>query len=430
MLNEWAGKFKSIIGRNAHKENGLLKSWASARNWTPPQRFNDNYKRYVDRGGKVEPDKLLAGFIAGNEANQGDMARFHFFCLVFDQIIKEGLDGDVAELGVYKGNTATILARIARHLNTTAWLFDTFEGFSTNDLAGIDADKKMEFSDTSLEAVRSLVGEKNTRFVKGFFPDTAARLPADASFCLVHIDCDLYAPFKAALDYFYGRLVPGGFLVMHDYSSLHWDGAERAVDEFFADKPESIVPVPDGAGSVVMRKLRQGHPVHNWRAQGRTDGFAKRWLDAGKGEIANYLTTGWSDPEDWGIWGIGPSHSLQLSLDAPPAGDLAVEADVSATLIGPRTMQEVDVWVGEDHIDTWRFTPEENRGVRSLLVPRSAITDDRSYPTIALTFRPRHVESPHSLDPAIADDRLLGVALYRLRQRVMSPKSTATNRPE
>ena len=41
---------------------------------------------------------------------------------------------------------------------------------------------------------------------------------------------------------------------MHDYMTLHWEGVERAVDEFFADKPESIIPIPDMGGTVVARK--------------------------------------------------------------------------------------------------------------------------------------------------------------------------------
>lgn len=184
------------------------------------------------------------------------MARFFFFCLVCDQIEKEGLKGDLAELGVYKGNTAILLATLARRIGATAYLLDTFGGFDASDLQGIDSDKRMEFEDTSLGAVRSLVGEANVRFVAGHFPASSGQIPADRRFCLVHLDCDLYAPFSAALAYFYPRLVPGGFLVMHDYLSLHWNGAEQAVDEFFADKPEAIIPIPDGAGTVVVRKCR------------------------------------------------------------------------------------------------------------------------------------------------------------------------------
>jgi O-methyltransferase len=91
-------------------------------------------------------------------------------------------------------------------------------------------------------------------FIKGRFPGTANAIPDAERFCLVNLDCDLYAPFSAALQYFYPRLLPGGFLIMHDYSSLHWPLIEKAVDEFFADKPERPILIPDKSGTAVVRK--------------------------------------------------------------------------------------------------------------------------------------------------------------------------------
>ena len=67
-------------------------------------------------------------------------------------------------------------------------------------------------------------------------PGLGIGTPSDARFALVHIDCDLYKPFKAGLEFFYPRLVTGGFLIMHDYTSLWWDGVERAVESFLQIK--------------------------------------------------------------------------------------------------------------------------------------------------------------------------------------------------
>jgi O-methyltransferase len=219
-----------------------------------PDRYNDNYRKYRAAGGAMAPDELRA-FLAGNRTNNGgDQTRFYFLALICDQVAKERLGGDIAELGVYKGNTAVLLARLARQLDRTAYLFDTYEGFSGADLVGIDRNKSQEFTDTSLAGVRAKVGDEHVRYVAGYFPDTASQVPDDARFCLVHLDCDLYAPFAAGLRYFYPRLVEGGFLVKHDYSSLYWAGAEQAIDEFFADLPEKPIPIPDKSGTAVIRK--------------------------------------------------------------------------------------------------------------------------------------------------------------------------------
>jgi O-methyltransferase len=219
-----------------------------------PDRYSVNRHRYRAQGGAGKPWETT-DFLRRNAVNNGgDLTRWYFLHLVCDQILAGELDGDVAELGVYKGNTAALLARLARRLGRTAYLLDTFSGFSTDDLAGIDAKERMAFADTSLPAVRALVGDEATVFVQGSFPASAAQLPATAAFILTHLDCDLYAPMRAGLDYFYPRTKPGGFIIVHDYSSLRWPGSKQAVDEFLADKPERIVPIPDKSGTAVIRR--------------------------------------------------------------------------------------------------------------------------------------------------------------------------------
>jgi hypothetical protein len=220
-----------------------------------PDRFSFCIQKYLERG-HPPPIESQRKFEEGNEANnKGDLARFHFLTLACDMIVEEGIKGSVAEVGVYKGNTAFLLARLARRIGSTAYLFDTFEGFSERDLVGIDSVKPKEFGDVSIQDVKRLVGESHVQFVCGHFPESTSAIRADIRFCFVHLDCDLYRPCRAALEYFYPRLVPGAFLVMHDYSSLYWEGIERAVNEFFVDKPEFPIPIPDKSGSVVVRKI-------------------------------------------------------------------------------------------------------------------------------------------------------------------------------
>lgn len=243
------------FSRNPPFRFGTTSLWPGTYIAYTPDRYSLNRETYLRRGGEFD-ERYVANYIRDNEANNsGDLPRYYGLALMCDQIIKEGLTGDVAELGVYKGNTAFILAALARRLKSTAYLFDTYEGFDCTDLVGIDADKNPNFVDTSLAAVRSFVGESNVQYIKGRFPDSLSGFPEDLKFCFVHIDCDLYSPVSAALHYFYRRLIKGGFLVLHDYAGLYWDGVEKAVDEFFLDKPEMLIPIPDKSGTVVVRKL-------------------------------------------------------------------------------------------------------------------------------------------------------------------------------
>lgn len=214
-----------------------------------PERYHSQLGKYRVLGGKFGEQENSITY--GN----GDMVRFYALAMVFDLVQKDKIPGDVAELGVYKGDTAALFANFARKMSKTLYLLDTFEGFDVRDLEAKEQHLNGAFADTALEYVRSRVGEENTFYIKGFFPETAAQLDDDRRYSIVHIDTDLYAPIKAGLEYFYPRLNAGGFLIMHDYMSLCWDGAIRAIDEFFADKPEFIIPIPDVAGTVMIRKL-------------------------------------------------------------------------------------------------------------------------------------------------------------------------------
>jgi ADP-heptose:LPS heptosyltransferase len=410
------GAKSSAIGRRTGY-NSHFSTWIESHQSEIPQRYSQNCERYLAKGGRLDIQGLLRGFTKGNKNNRGDLNRFYTLALIFDQIMKEQTLGDIAELGVYKGNTAYMLASFARRIGVTAYLLDTFEGFDDADLEGMDANKAMQFFDTSLEAVQSLVGSASVAFIKGYFPDSSARIPHGTQFCLVHIDCDLYAPFKAALDYFYPRMAPGGFMIMHDYASLHWDGAERAIDEFFSGKPESIVPVADGSGTVIVRKAKRADEEHDWITQERTNGFANAWVHANSHPVDNFLIDGWSHPEPWGTWGLGDSHTLSLLLfEPPPAIDLAVESQLP--LIPGRERGWVDVRAHGRHLTRWVYNHECNVAVRTLRLPRSLmIPMGKGLFTIKIEFFPDSSKSPHDLDQKYAETRPLGMGLLRFRQR-------------
>jgi hypothetical protein len=73
--------------------------------------------------------------------------------MICDLVEKEALPGDVAELGVYKGNTAFLLTDLARRVGRTAYLFDTFTSLPERDFIGIDSsnvDRKNDFMDNSI----------------------------------------------------------------------------------------------------------------------------------------------------------------------------------------------------------------------------------------------------------------------------------------
>jgi len=221
-----------------------------------PDRYSTNIDLYKQKINFLNYEDL-GRWLSGNYKNNIiDISRFLFLNLCIDYLIEEKLYGNVAEIGVYKGNSAFLLSKFAQFQDKTCYLFDTFEGFDSRDLIGKDVNVTNDtFSDTSFEMVKKLIGEKNTVYVKGYFPESLSQIEEIDDLVLVHIDCDLEKSVFSALNYFYPRIIKGGFIIMHDHSSLYWPGAQKSIDEFFNDKPEFIIPIPDKSGTCAIRKV-------------------------------------------------------------------------------------------------------------------------------------------------------------------------------
>jgi O-methyltransferase len=172
-------------------------------------------------------------------------AKYILYCLALDATRRCG--GELAECGVYKGGTAKILAELVP--DRPLHLFDTFSGMPETDPIR-DLHKAGDFADTTLDSVRAyLSGHANVRCVPGLVPQSLEVI-ADRSFSFVHIDLDIYVPIKAACEFFYSRLERGGILLFDDYGYASCPGARAAVDEFFADKPETTMAMITGQCSV------------------------------------------------------------------------------------------------------------------------------------------------------------------------------------
>lgn len=151
-----------------------------------------------------------------------------------------------AEVGVYRGGSAYMLACIARDREIHA--YDTFEGMPETDVR--DLHKKGDFQIAEHEVLAFLKKKQNIVVHKGFFPGTAVEQKS-TNFSFVHIDVDIYQSVLDYLTFFYPRTVRGGVLLSDDYGMLSCPGAKLAWDEFFADKPEVSVYLPTGQSFVI-----------------------------------------------------------------------------------------------------------------------------------------------------------------------------------
>lgn len=195
------------------------------------------------------------------EKSYPDKVRFFNWWFQVDRLKKEKVVGSFAELGVYKGDSAKILFLMdpGRKLH----LFDTFAGLPEKDLAMEHGEAAtytpVNFADTSIEKVKKNMGmSADIEIHEGYFPETTKGLENEC-FALVNMDADLYNPTIAGLEFFYPRLSPGGVILVHDYNHK-WEGVIRAVDEFAAKIPESVISLPDMDGTVMIIKNKSVNP--------------------------------------------------------------------------------------------------------------------------------------------------------------------------
>lgn len=166
------------------------------------------------------------------------------------------LPGHIVECGVYKGASLIRLLTYRDMIESChsrkVLGFDVFGKFPRVDekddenfierfeTAGGDGIPKEE-----LERSLNRKGFINYELVKGdvfnSIPEYISSHP-ELRISMLHIDVDVYKPSKFILEQLYERVVPGGLVVLDDYSTV--SGETIAADEFFAQSGDQIQKLP------------------------------------------------------------------------------------------------------------------------------------------------------------------------------------------
>lgn len=186
-------------------------------------------------------------------------ARLAALCDSVEYVVRNEIEGDFAECGVWKGGSMMAAAITLVRLGDTGrdlYLYDTYSGMSEpteEDVAspydGYSPQKRFRRNTTGKTSDWAVVGIETVRramestgypmekvhLVKGLVEET---LPAQApeSLALLRLDTDWYASTKHELCELYPRLADGGVLIVDDYG--HYEGARQAVDEYFEETGE------------------------------------------------------------------------------------------------------------------------------------------------------------------------------------------------
>jgi len=177
---------------------------------------------------------------------------------------RSGVSGAFAECGVWRGGSVLGMLLTLQDEgggDRDVYLYDTFEGMTQpteEDTSRLEqpaletwrsAEAEGEqawgwlLGDFDEAAVRETVlssgyPEARVHFVRGPVEETIPGTMPD-QLALLRLDTDWYESTRHELEHLYPRLVPGGVLIVDDYG--HWEGARRAVDEYFDKVGEQLL---------------------------------------------------------------------------------------------------------------------------------------------------------------------------------------------
>jgi O-methyltransferase len=223
----------------------------------------------------LEPE-FLELYALCREATMTSIERMYALYNAARHVVTNGIEGDFAECGVWRGGSVMLMAHTLLRLGRTdreLWLYDTFAGMTppsakdVQEMTGRDAGDILAGSPKTADdpfwgvAPRSIV-EANlvatgypmdrVRFVTG---DVLATIPATAPerLALLRLDTDWYASTRHELEHLYPRLTRGGVLIVDDYG--YWRGARKATDDYFATLPRRpLLHRIDYTGRVCVRE--------------------------------------------------------------------------------------------------------------------------------------------------------------------------------
>lgn len=198
-----------------------------SRSWLDDHEFESTYRRFHRDGYRRTMDRV-------------------YFADQLSQLAKE-IPGQTAECGVYEGLTSYVICDRTQP-GKRHHAFDSFAGLSNPGELDGEYWSSGDLSVTE-QVFRENLKDFDVEVHAGWIPERFDDV-ADECFSLLHVDVDLFEPTRDSVEFFYDRMSPMGIMLFDDYGLETCPGARRAVDEFFADRPEHVLHVPTGQGLV------------------------------------------------------------------------------------------------------------------------------------------------------------------------------------
>ncbi len=161
------------------------------------------------------------------------------------EAVLDGVPGDFAETGVWRGGTTILMRGVLRALDDRdrrVWVADSFEGLPAPAPDAHPTDAAIDWSHVEVlkvgaDEVRSNFArygllDDRVRFLEGWFADTLPGAPIE-QLAVLRLDGDLYGSTMDALRALEPKVAPGGFVIVDDYGG--WEPCRTAVEDYRAE---------------------------------------------------------------------------------------------------------------------------------------------------------------------------------------------------
>jgi len=208
---------------------------------------------------EIEPDideeefrftvQRAAHYVNSGAVSMIPLVRFDNIKNCIEDILRNGIPGDLIEAGVWRGGAAIFMRGTlkAHGVNDRlVWAADSFEGLPEPDPDMFPLEAKAQAGPVMQKLYNNLVAsledvkrnfaayglmDDQVKFLKGWFKDTLPTAPINA-LSLIRLDGDFYESTRDGLNHLYDRLSIGGYVIIDDYGEASWTYCRKAVDEF------------------------------------------------------------------------------------------------------------------------------------------------------------------------------------------------------
>lgn len=183
-----------------------------------------------------------------------------------EKVVQNKVPGDLIETGVWRGGATIFMRAVLKAYgikDRIVWVADSFRGLPAPDVSKYPPDKGSRYHESNYLAISVQEVQSNfkkyelldgqVRFLEGWFKETLPNAPIE-KLAILRIDADMYESTMDALNYLYGKLSRGGYVIIDDY--YFEPRCKAAVDDF--KKTNRIVEpmhkIPDSFDGIYWQK--------------------------------------------------------------------------------------------------------------------------------------------------------------------------------